>query len=551
MAKFVRIKGKEVAAPFGGFDGFGEIDSTVGHYIRTNVRKFPNKEAIVDCPTGETKTFAEFYNESCKVANALLDLGLEKGDHIAWNSGDRIWSAELYLGPALAGISQTPINYRFTADEIVRQINHSNPKVIIYQDEFAEAINAARPKMPSVKHYIMITSDKNKEAPEGSLNYWDWKEKASENDPEERVGRILPDDLFGIFYTAGTTGFPKGVMHSHKTYLSWSLNAILGWYRLSFDSRMMYLMPLFHWGGFVVFGVVLIGGTWLISPYAPEYPWKWAEKYKPDAFLLTSAMWTMSLGVPDWKNKYDVSSVKTIGAGAAPLPVTAYKAAVEAFPDCNFVDLYSSTESQFSYTSKKWKEILPQNVGFAPWGKELSIRDAADRSKECKPDEVGVVYARGPGQHCGYYNNDDENEKTFLTGGWQTSEDTGYIDSETGTLVLFDRVKDVICSGAENVSSVEVEGVLLQHPAVMECAVIGIPDPVLDQKIAAMVTLNPGMTAEPNEIEEFCKGKMAGFKRPRVITILPELPHNAVGKVLKTDLREPFWKDYDSRITAQ
>ncbi len=541
------IKGGEKIPAAPGYHGYGTAH-TIPRILHTNARKVPNKEAIIDALTGEVMTHSQYYRECCKVGNMLLDLGLKKTDHIAWESGERIWTFELYGGPMLAGITQTPINYRFTADEIVTQMSHSEPKVILFQEDYAEVINAIRDRVPSCQHYIIITTDKRTEAPPDTLNYWALKEKASDEDPRERVDEITPEDLFIIIYTAGTTGYPKGIMHSHGTLIADQLFFINS-FRYAFETRLLWLMPLYHWGGYCpAMGTISMGGTVIISTYEPERVWEAVEKYKINSLLMAPSMWIMSLAVPEFKKRYNLFSLKSLATAAAPMPSTTLKTIVEAFPDAELHDCYTSTEQTFTTTYKDLMLKYERNVGVPWFNHEISIRDYDDRIKELPDGEVGVIYGRGPGTHLGYYKNDEENKRTFTPDGWQTSEDTGYIDPETKLLFLFDRSKDVINTGGEVVSSVEVEQVVLQHPAVFEAAVIGIPDEKWQEKVHAVVTLKPGMKATPKEIEEFCKGKIAGFKRPKSVDIIEALPKNPVGKVLKRELREPYWKGLPTRI---
>jgi len=516
---------------------------THGYLLRTNARKVPNKEAVIDSFTGRILTFNELYLESNRLANALLDLGLKKGDHVAWICWDRGYVFDICFGLAKVGIAQTPLNYRFLPHELQSHIDHCDAKAVILHEDFIDRIEPIRSSLRKVKHYVVLGDDLEKRTtPEGTLNFWQLIEKASDEDPEARVGGVSPDDLFGVFHTAGTTGLPKGVMHSQHSALGWNHCAAIG-FGIGFKNRFGWFMPLYHWGGYVgPLTAVLIGATAIVGPYSPDSVWSTIAKYRMDQMLLVAIMWVGALiALPKYKN-LDISCFRCGMHGAAALPPEVAKQIFTALPDIDFLDLYSSTEAIFSCADRHMLEEHPGTVGIPFYGREISIRDEKDRTKELPPGEVGVIYGRGSSTHLGYYKDEKETKRCFLPDGWQTSEDMGLIEPETGLLYIYDRAKDIINRSGETISSLEVENVVLQHPDVMQCAVVGIPDPTVNEEVCAVVTLRPGTTATAEEIVEFCRGKIAGFKRPRRVEIVAELPRNAVGKILKRELRKSIIK---------
>ena len=536
-------------------DNVGLGDLTFKNLSEGSALRFPDKEAVVDIISGKRITYKELHIESNRLGNALLDLGLKKGDHVTWISNDRYWVFYLFLGIPKCGMVKVSINYRSVPEEIVTQVEHSDAKAIILQEDFIDTISECRERMPDVEHYIVITEKMRKDQlPQGMHDMWDIMAKASDNDPGGRVGGTNPCDLAILQYTSGTTGIPKGVMHSHQTTISYWISFVpLGWH-MGPQTRFVYPLPLFHWGGpAAVLGLLMIGGGTVVIPgkIDPIQLWELIEKEKSTVMSGLPVLWmAMKTFVPDWKEKYDLSSLAQIISSSAPMPPAVAEELSTTFPHLRIHDAYTSTEAVYTVTEHEMTVGYPGTVGVPFPMMQISIREIEDRQKECPRGKVGVIYGRGPTTHLGYYKNYEETKKCSLPGGWITSEDTGYLHEETGYLHLFDRVKDVINTGGETVSSWEVEDVVMRHHAVMECAIIGTPDNVYGEKVTAIVMLKPDAEATPEEIMDFCKGKIAGNKRPRRVEIVSEFPKTPMGKTKKKVLREKYWKGFDTRITG-
>ena len=519
---------------------------TYGYLSRTLYRSVPDKEAVIDDLSGKRITFKELQFQSNRLCNALLDLGLKKGDHVTWISPDRYWVFYIYL-ITKCGMVNVPVNYRFIAREIQEQVDHSDAKAFIVGEDFVDLINEVRPQLPKVEHYIVITE--NKKAPEGMLDMWELMANASDEDPEERVGGVTPEDIAFIPYTSGTTGVPKGPMHTHGSALSTGILGFTQPFRYNSETRALFTLPLFHWGGPMVpfTSIVLAGGTVIIpGKVDPARFWELVEKEKVNAILAPTALWVgLTRAYPDWekvKKERDLSSLKHILNGSAAMPIAIAQEISDAFPGIDLGEGYHSSESIFTFGTKEMMLHPPAGGGRPFYGTEISIRDTSDTTKEVPQGQVGIIFSRGPAGHVGYYKGKENSERCLLPGGWVTSEDTGYWDIETGEMVIYDRVKDVINTGGETVSSLEVEREVVKNPAVLECAVIGTPDPVYQEKVTAVISLRPGQTATADEIMEFCKDKLGSNKRPRRVEIIPseEFPRTSMGKLIKKELRKRF-----------
>lgn len=526
-----------------------EGDLTQAYLLRANAHGTPDKEILIDYSLGMDKrvgvTCKEMNRMVNKTGNALLDLGLKKGDKISWLEDDHYWDYFLTYSGSKTGIINSPLNYRLTAGEMPAQINHCDAEAFIVGEPYIDTANQIRDQLPKIKHYIAIT-DKEK-TPEGYLNFWELVEKASEEDPEERVGGMNPDDLWCIAYTSGTTGTPKGVLHSQQSALAWGLTWAID-HRYNWGDKVLYPMPIFHWGGFGTLGNCMLmcrNAMIMVGKVEPLKMWEIIERERPQTMTLASPIFIAMFNVSDWQKKYDASSLKHISSSGAPIPVPVMEQLLKEFPDAAMEYSYTCSEALFTVANRSMIEEKIAGggnmVGVPFHGTEISIRDPENLEKELPWGEMGLIFRRGPASHLGYYKAEDITRNCTLPGGWMTVEELGYLDKD-GYLYMVDRTKDMVCTGGENVASLEVESVVMQHPDVLEAAVVGIPDVALGEKVAAIVSLKSGASATPEEIVEFCKGRIAGFKRPREVKIIDELPKNPFGKTLKRVLREPYWK---------
>src|SRR5581483_4719590 len=360
--------------------------------------------------------------------------------------------------------------------------------------------------------------------------------------------------LAGIFYTGGTTGRSKGVMLSHGNLMVNALNA-LG--EGLFQSSAIYLhaAPMFHLAnGAAMYSLLLSGGSnVMIQGFTPEGVMAAIQSERVTDALLVPTMIQMLVDHPAI-GSYDLSSLKHVIYGASPISDAVLGRAMAALPNVEFTQAYGMTELAPIATLLHWKEHIGEGrakgrhraAGRATLGCEVRIVNADDQP--VPNGTVGEIVVRGENVMMGYWERPEETAKAIIHG-WMHTGDGGYMD-EHGFIYVVDRVKDMIISGGENIYSVEVENAISQHPAVAQCAVIGIPDDRWGELVHAVVVTKPGAQLTAGELIEFCKTLIAGYKCPRSVEISPTaLPLSGAGKVLKRDLRKPFWENRERRVS--
>jgi len=493
------------------------------------------------------KNWGEVLDRVQQGAGALRGLGLGDGDFVAVLMHNNMTYAELNYAVAWAGGIIVPLNTRLAAPELIFQINDSGCKAIVVDDSFVPMLDEIKAGSETLQHVIYVG---NAEPPEGALQYETLIESA---DPAPDADRSY-EDLMSIFYTGGTTGRAKGVMLSHMNVVS---NALNGIHALQYSKGDVYLhvAPMFHLADAgTTFSVTMGGGQHAFIPgFEPEATLKAIQDFKVTHVILVPTMINMVINHPAVK-QYDLSSLKVIIYGASPIPEAVLQTAMETLP-CDFIQGYGMTESAQLVT------ILPKEDHKHPAGSKESSRlkscgqpiintevQIVDENDTLIPTgEVGEVCFRGPNVMQGYLNMPDATEEA-LKGGWMHSGDVGYMDDD-GYLYLVDRAKDMIISGGENIYSTEVETAIYSHPTVLEAAVIGIPHPEWGEAVHAVVVLKPDQDVSVDELIQHCKTQIAGYKTPKSITFETEaLPKSGAGKILKRDLRKPYWEDEDRQV---
>lgn len=511
------------------FDGM--LGLTHGFNLWRNASNFPNKLAVVDVEQNKRYTYRQLNERVNRVGNALLKQGVCKGDKVAMLMRDRVEFLEFMYALNKIGAVWVPINYRSLANDVEYIVNNSDSSHVVYSDEFANIIEGLRDKFENIKRngYICI----GKETVEGGLTYHQIIEGTSAQEPNIEV---LDTDICSMIYTSGTTGGAKGAMRSYRTSLGWAFDAIIG-FNLSFSDKMLCPFPLFHQGGSVFSLVMLtLGGTIVIpGPFDPIKMLNIIQKEKITAAAFAATMSNFMMKLPESElNKYDLSSVYRYVNGASALLTETKNALLEYFPNIRIYEHLSSTEA--FYVVLPFEEIRSKDrcAGLPGFGMEVKLLN--DNGEEVPQGDAGIIYGRGISVFNGYYNKPEANEAAFR-GEWFTAEDIGRFD-EGGYLYVVDRKKDMILTGGENVASTDVENVLINHPKVAEVAVIGVPDDKWGERVHAVLVLRPGVEAAEQEILDWCRDKLAGYKRPRSVEFVREIPKNPSGKVLKRELRK-------------
>jgi O-succinylbenzoate-CoA ligase len=455
-------------------------------------------------------TSAQFAAEVRRVAGGLAARGVRPGDVVGAMLPNQLELVVLMFAAWRLGVALTPVNPALTADEACYQLDDCSARLVIAEDDNLATVAGARAEVASLADY-----------------------RALAGDPPPL--RVQDDDVALVIYTSGTTGRPKGVVLDHAN-VSAMADMIVTWLGLGPDDRCLLVLPLFHVNGLMasVVSPLAAGGTTIVAPrFAPDRFWAWVERFRPTYFSAVPTIYLLLNNEPA-DAVPDTSSLRFVVCGAAPMPVEAITA-FEARYRVPLVEGYGLSEGTVASTINPLDgPRKPGTVGPALPGQTVAVVDDAGRS--LPPGQVGEVVIKGPNIMRGYLGRDAETAAT-LRDGWLHTGDVGHLDAD-GYLTLVDRVKDMIIRGGENIYPKEIESVLYAHPAVLEAAVVGKPDPVYGEQPVAFVSLRPGQQVTADELDAYCRDRLAGFKRPREYVVLDTLPKNPVGKITKPQLRD-------------
>ncbi|MBJ6371024.1 long-chain-fatty-acid--CoA ligase [Sedimentitalea arenosa] len=505
-------------------------------------------------PEGKATIFADrsqswraLQTRVAKLAGALQRLGMAEGDRVALLSLNSDRFIEYFFAVLWGGGVMMPMNVRWSPKECAYALNDAGARILLVDDAFAPSVAQIAEEVPGLTTLVHCGDG---DTPEGMLSY---ETLLSQADAVEESGRG-GDDLAGIFYTGGTTGFPKGVMLSHTNFYVGGMSNVS---ELHLSDRDIYLhaAPMFHIADLLWFvAVTVVAGTHVVIPaFTPDATLAAIETHRPSHVLLVPVMLQMVMQSPKLADA-DISSIRLIAYGASPITEATLKKAFALFPNARFVQAFGQTElSPVATILGAEYHVLDgpnagklRSAGRATRVCEIRILD--DTGAELPTGEVGEIAVKGPITMLGYWNRPEVTAAT-LRDGWVHTGDAGYMDAD-GFVFLMDRIKDMIISGGENVYSAEVENALGQHPAVATSAVIGIPSDTWGESVHAVVILKDGAKASEEELSAHCHGLIAGFKCPRSYEFRTEpFPLSGANKVLKTELRKPYWDGRDRAIS--
>jgi long-chain acyl-CoA synthetase len=511
---------------------------TFAHIIHRHALLHPDKEAFVY--GSERITFSEFNARVNSLIHALQAMEVKKGDLIGILSWNCLGYIEVYGAAMKGGFIASPFNPRLREQELEYLINYSGANSLFVGPELMEMANQLRPHLPKVKNFISFEAS----AP-NMIYHRDLLTSYPEAEPNVRVDE---DDLVGIIYTSGTTGVPRGALYTQRCFIDDSKTLVMdmGLYP---GHRRVQITPLFHIAGNTHFRSSLyIGGCNIIMKFFdPAATLQIIHDERATHMEFVPTHLVAMLNVPDL-NKYDISSMQLLWYGASPMPLEVLKKGMRVFGPI-FAQGYGQSETgpAISHLSKEDHNVLDRpakeqrkltSAGKPDIGVQVRIVDEEDNDVE--PDEVGEIIVRSKHIMVEYWHKPEETKEALING-WVHTGDMGYYDDE-GYIYIADRKKDMIISGGENVYPREVEEVLYQHPAVLEAAVIGIPDPYWVEKVHAVVETREGVSTTAEELIAFCKKRIAGYKVPKTVEFVDSLPKNPAGKILKKELREKYWK---------
>jgi long-chain acyl-CoA synthetase len=506
----------------------GRPTRTFGGVLRRGLLVGGERTAVV---CGDVRlTHRELADRTRRLGDALARRGLVPGDRVAVLAGNCHRYLELYLGLPAAGLVIVPINARHALPEIRYALQDAGVRVL-FADRQVEGID-------DLDIRVIAMGDQYEELLAGAEPV-PWPDDRDE------------DDLAGIFYTGGTTGAPKGVMLTHGNLIA-NAFAFMACWPFRRETRWLVVAPFFHAAGTIgALATVWAGGNHVVlGPFDAGRFLDLVEREGITATLVVPAM-MHALAAEQSREPRDVSSLRWLSHGSAPAATELLRRTHDAFANADLMHIYGATETSPIVTLMPGEQHLldgprASSCGQAAVGVEVRTVDAMT-GELCAPGEVGEVQVRGENVTAGYWDKPAETEAALLDG-WYVSGDLGYQDEE-GFLFLVDRSKDMIVTGGENVYSAEVEEALYRHPAVAEAAVIAIPHERWGEAVHAVVTVASGTTVSPEELTSHCSTLIAGYKVPKSVDIrVDPLPRTAVGKILKRDLREPYWEGRETHI---
>jgi acyl-CoA synthetase (AMP-forming)/AMP-acid ligase II len=515
----------------------------IGHFLRAAGEQYPQRPAfIVD---NQTTTYAQANLRTDHLAGALQRLGLMRGARVAillWNCPQML---ECFFAVWKAGGCIVPLNPRSVAIELQYQLNDSRSSILIFGEEFRQLIAQIQEPAHTVQHFVTLGK-----AAAGQLEF---ERLVAERHGFKIAEDTSDDDLAWLFYTSGTAGKPKGAMLTHGNLSFMALGAVADLMRLEPEDVGLHAAPLTHGAGFLSVAMVLKASAQVIlqpRSFSPEAFCRAVAKHKVTNTWLVPTQIALLLQYPEIE-KHDLSSLKWIVYGGAPMHVAFLRQALTRIGPV-FVQLYGLGESPMTVSYLRAKEHIVEgngpgllaSCGHARSGIEITIQSDDDR--QMPRGDLGEICVRGQSVMKGYWEQ-PEATAAAIRGGWLHTGDVGHMD-ERGYLYIVDRTKDMIISGGANVYPREVEEILAHHPAIAEVCVFGVPDDLWGEAVRAAVVLKPGAKSSSEEIINFAAEWMAGYKKPKAVDFLTELPKSPVGKILKRQLRDSHWAARERKL---
>ena len=496
----------------------------------------------------ETITFAALEDGANRAANGLRALGVKPGERVAFLGKNHPLYFEALLGAARIGAVMTPVNWRLAPPEVAYILANSEARVVFVGAGFSEVLAQARAEAPKVAHVIGI------DAPDLTADdYRTWRGGFPATPPAHR---IRPGDDALQLYTSGTTGRPKGAVMTHGSILSsrdasGREGALRAWQEPVPGDVTLLAMPCFHISGTGTgIGTMVAGTNAIVLPeYDPARALDLIANYNISKIFLVPAAIRILLDHPR-VGEVDFSRLKYVTYGASPIPLDLMREAMRVL-GCGFVQMYGMTETSGTIVALDPEDHVPEgsprmrSVGKPLAGVEIKVIDEAGH--EVPTGTVGEIATRSSKNMRGYWNNPEATAATIDAEGWLRTGDAGYLDAD-GYLYIHDRVKDMIISGGENVYPAEVENALYSHPKVADVAVIGVPDAKWGEAVKACVVVKAGEELGEAELIAHARERIAGYKCPKSIDFVAALPRNPSGKILRRELRAPYWVGKDRAV---
>ena len=513
------------------------MHDNIGLFLSKRAHLDPTVEAFVDVASGLRLSYHELNQRANQTAHFLTGLGIKRGDRVALLMLNCPAYLELFFGLAKIGAVTVPLNIRLVADELAYIIQDSGSRLLMFGPEFtniSEELQNKRDQIKSVENFVFVAGPDSSDAdrPDFALDYEGLRLASPTHEPEISAGQ---EEMLYIMYTSGTTGLPKGVVHTHNSAIWACITfAATGEYRL-YD-RYLLVLPLYHVGALcpVTTNIYLGATNVTLRTFDPGEAWRLIEKEQIDTSLAVPAMLNFMIQAPELK-QYSRPNLRWIMSGAAPVPASL----IAAYSDIGIPinEAFGMTETCGPACLLRGMDVAdhPASCGKAFFHTDIRVVD--ENGLDVEPDQPGEILIRGRHVMKEYWNNPKATQET-LKDGWLHSGDIATMDKD-GFIYIKDRLKDMIISGGENVYPAEIENVILSHEKVRDVAVIGQASPKWGESpLAIVVRKSESLTAE--EIMAFCVGKLARFKLPKAVKFAEVIPRNPSGKALKRELRKNF-----------
>lgn len=516
----------------------------VGAIPMKHARLAPEREAVIDASTGRRVTFAQLADQTLRLGTGLCDkLGLHPGDRVAILSKNSAEYLEVYFAAGQYGLIAQPLNWRLGVPELAKIIGNGEPRAIVFSGEF-ETQAAELRRHVEIDHWLGYGAGSDHSF-EALLN----------NTPvEDASGVPLVGDEhpFFILYTGGTTGESKGALHTHGSATMGMLNQTVA-ERIVPSDVYMLTGQMFHIPVLLAMNYLAHGCPLVLLNFEAHLALELIERERVSAFLGITTMLNWMMADADF-DRFDLASLRNIQYGGGPMPANVVQSALEAFP-CTLIQGYGQTEgATMTFLSQEdhrdaVRGVHPERLrscGREGFVTTVRIVDGDGRDVPRDGNTLGEIVVQSPANMREYWRQPDLTAET-LRDGWMWTGDIARWD-EDRYVTIVDRAKDMIISGGENVYSAQVEAAIHKHPAVLEAAVIGVPDDVWGEAVKAVVVLKPGQQATEKEIIETAKTELASYQKPKSVDFVGALPKAATGKILKRELRLPYWRGQERNV---
>lgn len=515
-----------------------ELKGSLAETFRWRCKNSANSTAIKFLD--REQTYAQFDTNSNQVAQGLLNFGIKKDSRIAYLAKNTDYFFEILNGGLKSGSVTVGVNWRLTAEEVAYVLEDSKSELVFVSSDFFEIIDSIKDKVSSLKNIIAIDGSHS-----NWLNYVQWRDSQKDLDPY--IESNENDDVVQL-YTSGTTGNPKGVQLTNRNFSS-ATESTLQVVPITYESPCMVCMPVYHVAGtnFGIWGLLQGCKNIIIPEVDPGLILNLVEKERIELTMWVPAVILFLIQHPN-ASKTDFSSLKLVLYGASPIAEDTLLSAIDLM-NCDFYQVYGLTETTGAITLLSPEDHSIERGKLRSCGKPIpgvEIKIVDENKNEVPIGEVGEIITKSDLNMKGYWNNDKATSEAF-NDSWFYSGDLGYLDDD-GYLFIHDRLKDMIVSGGENIYPAEVENALMSNSLILDAAVVGIPDEKWGESTKAFVVLKKEGEINEEEIINYTKTKIASYKCPKSINFINELPRNPSGKVLRRELRAPFWEGKDREV---